>query len=528
MIGRVGGEVDSPHIELQIYEPSAGGPRVVDPVRLASRARWLSPARASRPFRATRSFRAGLRASVSSSRMPQSRFSCTARKGSASERWHSGRRRCSSAMATPPRAANAGRAGWRHDSNIRTSISTFRCRAPEGEASRRKLREKIEAQRQERLARIREDPRSVIDEDEGDRHLPRGGREHAGPGGAAAGDGLGGGVRHRRGGSDGAAASQPRGRQRISQTPRGAPRLRVHHPLHQPAGRVAADDSVPYRRACASAPIHRERRRRLPRAPWVCRRTRPSPSPDAPRDRSAGPCGSRDMAKRKPAPPPTDCWRPRCWVARRTAMPPRAPTRRRGARSILAPALEDLEDRLRDLLCHATGCHAPGTRRREDRAHRRAVPRSTRPASSPPLTAVEEGARERRSQPESPGHRIRHAGRHGPGAFRALIGEVTVLLEPRQGSRLYWRVEPGRPVLRSSVQEGFNRKAVGLGELTHIDASGQRSDGGRRLQIRDPKDRRWAEGCIVMEPATLEAIQAGRVEKGEAIGGGENRRDRGG
>lgn len=33
MIGRVGGEVDSPHIELQIYEPSAGGPRVVDPVR---------------------------------------------------------------------------------------------------------------------------------------------------------------------------------------------------------------------------------------------------------------------------------------------------------------------------------------------------------------------------------------------------------------------------------------------------------------------------------------------------------------
>ncbi|MDX1394644.1 MAG: peptidoglycan DD-metalloendopeptidase family protein [Gemmatimonadota bacterium] len=33
MIGRVGGEADSPHIELQIYEPSAGGPRVVDPVR---------------------------------------------------------------------------------------------------------------------------------------------------------------------------------------------------------------------------------------------------------------------------------------------------------------------------------------------------------------------------------------------------------------------------------------------------------------------------------------------------------------
>ena len=33
MIGRVGGETDSPHIELQIYEPSAGGPRVVDPVR---------------------------------------------------------------------------------------------------------------------------------------------------------------------------------------------------------------------------------------------------------------------------------------------------------------------------------------------------------------------------------------------------------------------------------------------------------------------------------------------------------------
>jgi septal ring factor EnvC (AmiA/AmiB activator) len=33
MIGRVGGEADSPHIELQIYEPSGGGPRVVDPVR---------------------------------------------------------------------------------------------------------------------------------------------------------------------------------------------------------------------------------------------------------------------------------------------------------------------------------------------------------------------------------------------------------------------------------------------------------------------------------------------------------------
>ena len=33
MIGRVGGEANSPSIELQIYEPSAGGPRVVDPVR---------------------------------------------------------------------------------------------------------------------------------------------------------------------------------------------------------------------------------------------------------------------------------------------------------------------------------------------------------------------------------------------------------------------------------------------------------------------------------------------------------------
>jgi len=33
VIGRVGGEGDSPHIDLQIYEPSAGGPRAVDPVR---------------------------------------------------------------------------------------------------------------------------------------------------------------------------------------------------------------------------------------------------------------------------------------------------------------------------------------------------------------------------------------------------------------------------------------------------------------------------------------------------------------
>jgi len=33
MIGRVGGEASSPSIELQIYEPSSGGPRVVDPVR---------------------------------------------------------------------------------------------------------------------------------------------------------------------------------------------------------------------------------------------------------------------------------------------------------------------------------------------------------------------------------------------------------------------------------------------------------------------------------------------------------------
>jgi len=33
VIGRVGGDADSPHIELQIYEPSAGGPRAVDPVR---------------------------------------------------------------------------------------------------------------------------------------------------------------------------------------------------------------------------------------------------------------------------------------------------------------------------------------------------------------------------------------------------------------------------------------------------------------------------------------------------------------
>jgi len=32
-IGRVGGDADSPHIELQIYEPGAGGPRAVDPVR---------------------------------------------------------------------------------------------------------------------------------------------------------------------------------------------------------------------------------------------------------------------------------------------------------------------------------------------------------------------------------------------------------------------------------------------------------------------------------------------------------------
>lgn len=33
MIGRVGGEADEPHIELQIYEPGSGGPRAVDPVR---------------------------------------------------------------------------------------------------------------------------------------------------------------------------------------------------------------------------------------------------------------------------------------------------------------------------------------------------------------------------------------------------------------------------------------------------------------------------------------------------------------
>lgn len=33
MIGRVGGAADSPHIELQIYEPSSGGPRAVDPMR---------------------------------------------------------------------------------------------------------------------------------------------------------------------------------------------------------------------------------------------------------------------------------------------------------------------------------------------------------------------------------------------------------------------------------------------------------------------------------------------------------------
>ena len=33
MIGRVGGEADAPHIELQIYEPGSGGPRAVDPVR---------------------------------------------------------------------------------------------------------------------------------------------------------------------------------------------------------------------------------------------------------------------------------------------------------------------------------------------------------------------------------------------------------------------------------------------------------------------------------------------------------------
>ena len=33
VIGRVGGEADQPHIELQIYEPGSGGPRAVDPVR---------------------------------------------------------------------------------------------------------------------------------------------------------------------------------------------------------------------------------------------------------------------------------------------------------------------------------------------------------------------------------------------------------------------------------------------------------------------------------------------------------------
>jgi septal ring factor EnvC (AmiA/AmiB activator) len=33
VIGRVGGEADHPSIELQIYEPSSGGPRAVDPVR---------------------------------------------------------------------------------------------------------------------------------------------------------------------------------------------------------------------------------------------------------------------------------------------------------------------------------------------------------------------------------------------------------------------------------------------------------------------------------------------------------------
>ena len=33
VIGRVGGEADQPSIELQIYEPSSGGPRAVDPVR---------------------------------------------------------------------------------------------------------------------------------------------------------------------------------------------------------------------------------------------------------------------------------------------------------------------------------------------------------------------------------------------------------------------------------------------------------------------------------------------------------------
>ncbi len=33
MIGRVGGEADQPHIELQIYEPGSGGPRAVDPIR---------------------------------------------------------------------------------------------------------------------------------------------------------------------------------------------------------------------------------------------------------------------------------------------------------------------------------------------------------------------------------------------------------------------------------------------------------------------------------------------------------------
>ncbi|MCG8467883.1 MAG: peptidoglycan DD-metalloendopeptidase family protein [Gemmatimonadetes bacterium] len=33
MIGRVGGEMSNPHIEFQIYEPGATGPRAVDPVR---------------------------------------------------------------------------------------------------------------------------------------------------------------------------------------------------------------------------------------------------------------------------------------------------------------------------------------------------------------------------------------------------------------------------------------------------------------------------------------------------------------
>lgn len=63
------------------------------------------------------------------------------------------------------------------------------------------------------------------------------------------------------------------------------------------------------------------------------------------------------------------------------------------------------------------------------------------------------------------------------------------------------------------IQRGRRR---GVGELTHIDSSGKvrMVDVGSKSATRRTA---VAEGSIVMEPTTLEAILAGRVEKGEAI-----------